>query len=164
MFNNSILNFIYSVVLVAITYAFCRYFNDIGMAGFYSKIQLSSLTPPNFVFPIVWIILYTLLIISFDMILNHPDKQQVWIPVQMFLVNLFLQIVWSFLFFAKGYFVMAFSVIVVLFFASLYLAQRYYYLNKIAAYMLVPYNLWILFAAYLNWAVVDLNGANYAFE
>lgn len=164
MFKNSILNFIYSVVLVGITYAFCRYFNDIGMAGFYHKIQLSSLTPPDYVFPIVWIVLYTLLIISFDMVLNHPDKQQVWIPVQMFLVNLFLQVVWSFLFFAKGYFVMAFSAVVVLFFASLYLTQRYYYLNKIAAYMLVPYNLWILFAAYLNWAVVDLNGANYTFE
>ena len=57
----------------------------------------------------------------------------------------------------------AFAVVVVLFFASLYLTQRYYYLNKAAAYMLVPYNLWILFAAYLNWAVVDLNGASYTF-
>lgn len=163
MFKNSILNFIYSVVLVGITYAFCRYFNDIGMQGFYNKIQLSSLTPPNYVFPIVWIILYTLLVISFDMILNHPDKQQVWIPVQMFIVNLFLQVVWSFLFFAKAYFMIAFAVIVVLFFASLYLTQRYYFLRKAAAYMLIPYNLWILFAAYLNWAVVDLNGADYTF-
>ncbi|MCQ2734789.1 MAG: tryptophan-rich sensory protein [Alphaproteobacteria bacterium] len=163
MFNNSVLNFVYSVVLVGITYAFCRYFNDIGMVGFYDKIQLSSLTPPNYVFPIVWIILYTLLVISFDMILNHPDKQQIWIPVQMYIVNLFLQVVWSFLFFAKAYFMIAFAVIVVLFFASLYLTQRYYYLKKTAAYMLLPYNLWILFATYLNWVTVDLNGASYTF-
>lgn len=161
MLNNSIVNFIYSLIIVLITAAFCSYFNDIGMQSFYNQIQLSSLTPPGYVFSIVWIALYTLLIIAFDMILNHPDKKQVWICIQMFLVNMFLQIVWSYLFFAKGYFVMSFAVLIILFFASLYLIQRFYYLSKTASLMVIPYSVWILFATYLNWVVVDLNGANY---
>ena len=163
MFENKYLNFVYSLVLVLITAGLNSYFNSVGMEAFYGELQLSALTPPNYVFPIVWAILYVLLILSFDMVLNHPDKKQVWIAAQLFITNMLLQVLWCFMFFFEAYFMVAFAVIVVLIFATLYLIQRFYYLRPVAAMMLIPYLLWLIFAAYLNWVVVDLNGTNYVF-
>lgn len=163
MFKNKYLNFIYSLVTVLIVAGLNSYFNQVGMLLFYDKIELSPLTPPDYVFPIVWGFLYILLILSYDMILGHPDKKQVWIAAQMFLVNMFLQVLWCFMFFFEAYFMVAFAVLVVLVFSTIYLMQRFYYLKPAAAYMLVPYLLWLIFAAYLNWVVVDLNGPNYIF-
>ena len=74
MFKNSFSNFAFSLTAVVITYLLCGYFNRIGMQNFYADIQKSALTPPNFVFPIVWTILYALMILAFDAVLNIQNK------------------------------------------------------------------------------------------
>lgn len=157
MFEKPWYNFLYSLFFVLITAAFCSYFNKIGMQNFYADINLSSLTPPNIVFPIVWTFLYVLLIFAFDMILNAENKALIKPVATMFTLNLFLQVLWTFVFFYNAYFFSAFIVLVILDFATAWLILLFYRINRVAAAMLVPYALWLLFATYLNWAVVVLN-------
>ena len=163
MFEKPLYNFLYSLTLVLITAAICSYFNHFGMQNFYSEINLSSLTPPNVVFPIVWTLLYASLVISFDMVLNHTDITKVRPAAQVFVLNLFLQALWTFVFFYNAYFLIGFAVLVVLDFVAAAMIKIFYNINKKAGLLLIPYMLWLLFATYLNWAVVNLNGATFIF-
>lgn len=161
MFEKPLYNFLYSLILVLITAAICSYFNRFGMQNFYSQINLSALTPPNIVFPIVWTCLYATLVISFDLVLNHGDKHKIRPAAQVFTLNLFLQALWTFVFFYNAYFLVGFAILVVLDFVTAAMMKMFYDVNKTAGLLLIPYMLWLLFATYLNWAVVDLNGATF---
>ncbi len=157
MFKNAYLNFFFSLITVVITAALCSWFNRIGMQNFYEQIQKSALTPPDIVFPIVWSVLYVLLVLAFDMVLNAenlPIRNQVWL----FLGNMLLQILWCYVFFAQGWFMLGFVVLIILDFATAILIEQFYEVNHTAAYLLLPYMAWLLFATYLNWTVVALNG------
>lgn len=163
MFEKPLYNFLYSLISVLLTAVVCSYFNRIGMQNFYSEINLSVLTPPNIVFPIVWTLLYAILVISFDLVLNHADKQKVRPAAQAFILNLFLQALWTFVFFYNAYFLVGFAILVVLDFVVAAMIKMFYDVNKTAGLLLIPYMLWLLFATYLNWAVADLNGATFIF-
>lgn len=160
MFEKPYMNFGFSLAAVMLTAGFCSFFNRVGMAWFYPYIERSALTPPNYVFPIVWLILYVLLVISFDRILNLPLSESKP-AVLNFIFNMFLQILWTYVFFYKGYFLLGFAVLVVMDFATALLLEQFYRLQHTAGYLLVPYMLWLLFATYLNWVVVQLNGNIY---
>ncbi|MBR1601659.1 MAG: tryptophan-rich sensory protein [Alphaproteobacteria bacterium] len=161
MFEKPLYNFLYSLILVLITAFICSYFNRIGMQNFYSEINLSSLTPPNIVFPIVWTILYATLVIAFDMVLNHADKLKIRPAAQVFTLNMFLQALWTYVFFYNAYFLVGFAVLVVLDFVTFAMIKIFYNINKKAGLLLLPYMIWLLFATYLNWAVTNLNGATF---
>ena len=157
MFQKPFYNFLYSLFLVLITAGFCSYFNRIGMENFYSSINLSTLTPPNMVFPIAWTVLYALLTFAFDLVLNSPNKSQIRPAATLFTFNLFLQVLWTYVFFYNAYFLGGFAVLVILDFAAALLIWRFYLVEHLAAWLLFPYFIWLLFATYLNWAVVILN-------
>ena len=158
MFAKPFYNFLYSLFLVAITAAFSSYFNRAGMQSFYPSLNVSVLTPPNFVFPIVWGFLYLLLIIAFDMVLNSGKSESVRQAATMFTLSMFLHVLWTYVFFYNAYFLTGFAVLVVLDFVTAVMLYYFYQVNKTAAIMLIAYFLWLLFATYLNWAIVDLNG------
>ena len=163
MSKSSILNFLNSLLLVAITALWCAFFNNVGMENFYNYIKLPSITPPNYVFPIVWIILYSLMAISYDLILNLNENIETKTASQLFVINLVLQIIWSFTFFFAAYFLIGFIILILLDFIVIAMIKTFYNLNKTAAFLLFPYFLWLLFATYLNWSITDLNGAVYLF-
>jgi len=157
MFDKPIYNFLYSLILVLITAAFCSYFNRVGMQNFYSELKLSVLTPPNIVFPIVWTVLYILLTMAFYYILNTADKTLIRPVATLFTFNLFLQVLWTFVFFYNAYFFSGFVILIILDFATGLLVWAFYKINRTAGLMLIPYFLWVIFATYLNWAIVVLN-------
>lgn len=163
MFEKPFYNFLYSLILVLITAFFCSYFTRIGLSEFYDDIKVSTLNPPNYVFPIVWTILYAVLVISFDLVLNHFEKSRIRPAAQIFTLNLFLQVLWTFAFFYNAYFMIGFAIIVVLDFVTVYMIKIFYSIHKISGLMLIPYLIWLLFATYLNWMVMDLNGISYNF-
>lgn len=158
MFAKPFYNFMYSLGLVFLTAALGSYFNNFGMNNFYNDLTLSSFNPPNYIFPWVWTILYVLMIIAFDRILNNENKPLVKVAHQWFIGNLFLQVLWTYLFFYCGYFVVALVILVLLDLATVILVWQFYKIDRPAAWMMLPYLLWIIFATYLNWAIVDLNG------
>lgn len=163
MFKNMVSRFLYAFLAVGVTAGLCGYLNDFGLNTFYTKIDLPVLTPPNNVFPIAWSILYILLIISTTMVLNTADTAKIKSALQIFWLNMLLQIIWTYIFFYSGMFLAGFFVIALLDFVTVLLLDSYYHLRKISGYLLLPYLFWLLFATYLNWGIIDLNGNAYIF-
>ena len=163
MFKNMVSRFLYAFLAVGVTAGLCGYLNDFGLNTFYTKIDLPVLTPPNNVFPIAWSILYILLIISTTMVLNTADTAKIKSALQIFWLNMLLQVIWTYVFFYSGIFLAGFFVLVLLDFITVLLIDAYFHLRKAAGYLLLPYLFWLLFATYLNWGVIDLNGNAYIF-
>ena len=161
MFKKPFYNFLLSFFLVLFTAGWCSYFNSFAMDGFYPQIQRSELTPPGYVFSIVWTLLYTLMVISLDILFNLKGEIKT-MAVQLFLFNLFLHIMWSFAFFYCGYFLVGLVIIIIMDVAALALTEVAYQANKTAGLLLLPYLAWIIFATYLNWIIFNLNGASFA--
>jgi len=156
MNRHPLTNFLTALSLVALTALWCGYYNRFAMENYYGSLVKPFLTPPDYIFPIVWAVLYILLIIAFDFILNGKNSS---FAVKLFMAVLLLQIFWSYLFFYKGLFLVGFAVIAVKCFVTAATLNEFYHRNRFAGLLLVPYLLWVLFAAYLNWGVADLNGA-----
>ena len=113
-----------------------------------------SITPPNFVFPIVWNILYLLIAISlysaWTNIKTKKDKNQKKKIAIVFGINLILNVVWSLLFFTLQLPLFAFIVLIAIWltiFAMMFVVKK---VSKISAWMLVPYAVWVGFAGVLN--------------
>lgn len=157
MFQKPFYNFLYSLFLIMLTAGFCSYFNRVGMVTFYENINLSGFTPPNMVFPIVWAILYALLVFAFDAVLNYARKDRIRPAATLFTLNLFLQVLWTFVFFYNAAFFSGFIVLVILDFVTAVMIWLFYQISRAAGIALIPYFIWLLFATYLNWAVVVLN-------
>ena len=163
MFNNVLTRFLYAFSAVGVTAGLCGYLNDFGLNTFYSQINLPVFTPPNNVFPSVWGVLYVLLIVSTAIILSSDDKPKIKYALQIFWLNMLLQIIWTYVFFYEGMFLAGFFVLMLLDFITVLLIDAYFHLRKIAGYLLLPYLFWLLFASYLNWGIIDLNGNAYIF-
>ena len=82
------------------------------------------------------------------------QKQNV---IAIFGVQLILNVLWSFVFFGLKFPGLAFFELLALWFAVLYLIVNFYRISKTAAYLLLPYMLWISFAVYLNFSIWQLN-------
>lgn len=163
MFAQPIQNFIYSFIIVAVSAIFSSYFNSVGMDDFYSLIQVSDLTPPDYVFPIVWFFLYILLINAFYMVLMTPKANKTLLKAANFLFigNMFLQSLWCYVFFFCGHFLAGLVVITVLDIVTLVMMEVFHKLHKYAGLILFPYLIWVFFASYLNWCVIEFNGIAY---
>lgn len=158
MKKNLLKNFLYSLVSVVFTAFLCARLNRFAMENYYGSLSKPFLTPPDFVFPLVWTVLYALLIMALDFILNLKNGKNSY-AVKLFAAGLVLQVVWSYVFFYKGLFLVGFAVIVIMCFLAAVTTKEFYYLHKIAGLLMVPYVIWLLFAAYLNWGMADLNGS-----
>ena len=108
-----------------------------------------SITPPNYVFPIVWNILFLLIIISFYLVLSNSkkDRKKVYF---VFYLNFILNILWSIIYFGLKNPLLSFIEIIILW-GSIWLMVVYSKtINKTASYLLIPYLLWVAFAGVLN--------------
>jgi len=152
-----VINFAISFVLVAITAALSSYLSYLGVDTFYDSLNLPPLNPPNTVFRVVWPILYVLMIVSFYMILSKENNRN---PILLFIGQLVLHILWCYLFFTKGLFMFGFVDLVLLIWTVFAMIKSFYELEHTAAYLQIPYLVWLLFAAYLNVGVWYLNGAS----
>jgi len=104
-------------------------------------------TPPKYVFPIVWTILYILLIIVFKNILDSKNK----FLIGLFALNLILNILWTYFYFKKRDIINAFIIILLILISSIII----FYKNDKNKNIYAPYVLWISFATYLNYKSID---------
>lgn len=146
--------FFYSFFSVMLTAYVCSIFTDIGIKQWYDGVEKPFLTPPNIVFPIVWSVLYVLLAISTFMVLRDADSYNRKKANNIFIIQLFLQILWCFTFFAQGHLGLGFAVIILLDVCVFRMVSVYSKINKTASYMLYPYYWWLLFATFLNFNFV----------
>lgn len=155
---NNFIKFLYSFLAVVVTALIASYFVDVGMQLFYPQLQLPPMTPPDNIFPIVWSLLYVLMIFSYYMILKSNETMRVQSASLLFLGQLFLQMVWAFMFFYSAYFLYGLIVILLLLWTVWVMIRKFKIINPAAAYLQYPYFVWLLYATYLNIGVVYLNG------
>ena len=116
----------------------------------YDKIEKSPLTPPKYVFGIVWPILYLLMFVSFNLVYRNEKCYQFCDPLKYFMVQFVLNITWTTLFFKyKMTKTALFSLFIMIMFTLITILQ-FYQISNVAAYLLIPYLLWICFASYLT--------------
>lgn len=133
-------------------------FTSPSIPVWYATLQKPFFSPPNWIFAPVWILLFTLMGISLYLILieNLHDKA-VKIGLVIFSIQLILNISWSYLFFNLQNILFALFEIIILWFAIVLTIYQFQKINKKSAYLLMPYLLWVTFAAILNFAIWRLN-------
>jgi tryptophan-rich sensory protein len=118
-------------------------------SGWYEKVK-PSITPPNFVFPIVWTILFILIALSLYLAWIHGDSNQRVVIAISFGLNFFFNIAWSAFYFGMKNILMGFVDIMFLWLSVILLLKVTYKIDRKSFYLLVPYFLWVSFAAILN--------------
>jgi len=105
-----------------------------------------SITPPDWVFPIAWNILFLLIAVSFYFVLVKKDKKS----IIFFAINFILNVLWSIFYFGLKNPLLAFIEIILLWLSIIFMIKFSYKIDKKSAYLLIPYLLWVSFAAVLN--------------
>ena len=154
----SLQNFIYALLSVAIVAIISSYFTRHGIAAWYHNAVPSRFTPPDSVFPVVWSVLYFLMVLSFYGILQLPDKNQTLDARLIFLSQLLLNIVWCFSFFYAKQLAAGFCIILVLDYLVYRTIAAFRKLRPISAFLLYPYFLWLGYATFLNLIFIINNG------
>ena len=131
-------------------------FTNMGMDN-YRLVEKPTLTPPEIVFPIVWTILYTLMGISAARIWIASEDRGRNGGLLLYAIQLVVNFFWSIVFFNLQAYGFAFFWLLILWLLVLLMIISFSKTDKIAAYLQIPYFLWLTFAAYLNFMVWMLN-------
>lgn len=123
----------------------------------YQLLNKSLLTPPSFVFSIVWPILYVMMGISLYLFLQHGLNKEKRFILWIFVIQLILNLLWSPVFFVWQNIVLAFIIIIVLIILVLINIILFSKYSKPSAILLIPYLFWLMFAGYLNFEIIRLN-------
>jgi translocator protein len=133
-------------------------FTSPSIPTWYASLQKPNFNPPNWVFAPVWTILFLLMGISLYSVWSKGLRdKKVKTAVFIFAIQLILNMLWSFLFFGLQSPLYAFIEIIILWLVILLTITSFYKISKIAGYLLLPYILWVSFAAVLNFSILVLN-------
>lgn len=122
----------------------------------YKNLNKPPLSPPGQLFPIVWTILFVLMGIASYIVCETRDDDRTEALI-LYGVQLFVNIGWSVIFFNFGTLWLAFFWLMLLWVLIIFTISRFYQVNTAAAWLMVPYLLWVTFAAYLNIAIAIMN-------
>lgn len=137
-----------------------------GLAGFISRNSMSSfeqlikppLSPPGWLFPIVWTILYTMMgFASYLIYTSDAPKETIEHALRLYGWQLIFNFFWSIWFFNFQLYFFSFIWLVILWLLILATMISFSRISKPAAYLMLPYLLWVTFAGYLNLFIAILN-------
>lgn len=128
-----------------------------GMEAF-ATVNKPPLSPPGFLFPVVWTILYTLMgIASYLVFCSGQNNEDITDALIVYALQLTFNFFWSFFFFGLEWYLFSFFWLLLLWGLILYTILLFYRLSQTAAYLLIPYLLWVTFAGYLNLGIALFN-------
>ena len=124
----------------------------------YKVINQPPLSPPAWVFPLVWTVLYLLMgEASYRILISEKEPRQVKNALIAYGIQLGINFVWPLVFFGGEMYLTAFFVLIALWVAIFITMRRFAQLDETAGDLLLPYILWVTFAGYLNLGVFLLN-------
>lgn len=126
-----------------------------GLAA-YDQLVQPPLTPPAWVFPVVWSILYVLMGVGAVRVWRSNNAGRTR-ALSLFFVQLFFNFFWSVWFFGNQWYLFAFLWLLILIAAVFCMLRAFYQVDRNAGLLQIPYLIWCLFAAYLNFAFWILN-------
>lgn len=152
------LKLVSAIVISEFAGALGSIFTAPSITGWYAALTKPEFSPPNWVFGPVWITLYALMGSAAFLIWKKGlGRQDVKIALCIFLGQLVLNTFWSFIFFSLRSPVGAFVEIIFLWLAILATIFAFAKISKLAAWLLLPYIVWVTFAAYLNYSIWVIN-------
>ena len=128
-----------------------------SIGSWYVTLNKPFFNPPNYLFGPVWTTLYILMGISFFIILQSPISTLRKKATRVFYVQLFLNFCWSFIFFKFQLLGFALIEIIIMWVAILSMILVFKKINILAAYLQIPYLIWVSFATLLNASLWWLN-------
>lgn len=124
----------------------------------FEALNQPPLSPPGWLFPIVWTILYTLMGISAYLIkVADASTEEIDDALTIYRYQLIVNFLWPVFFFNFGWYLFAFIWLILLWILVIFMIRKFYTISKPAAYLNIPYLIWLTFAAYLNFGVWWLN-------
>ena len=124
----------------------------------FAMVNKPALSPPAILFPIVWTVLYTLMGISFYFVVNSDtNKEKMQSAIRLYGLQLVVNFLWPTFFFNFQWYLFSFIWLLFLWVLVLLMVIKFFSINKVAAWINIPYLIWLIFAAYLNWAIFLLN-------
>ncbi len=125
----------------------------------YDNLIVPNIAPPSWLFPIVWTLLYTLMGIGAALIYKRriTDTLAVRGALSTYAITLVLNFAWSIIFFNANAFLLAFLWLILLLYFIVKTILEYRKIEPVAAYLQIPYALWVAFAGYLNISIYLLN-------
>ena len=134
--------------------AFAALLSRGGMDTFES-LEKSPLSPPGWLFPVVWTLLYILMGIASYLVLTSGKNYGTAITV--YAVQLIVNFLWPIIFFNLELYLFAFVWLAALWLLILFTAVLFYRISAPAGYLMIPYLVWVTFAGYLNYSIYLLN-------
>ncbi len=122
----------------------------------YAQMAKPPLAPPSWLFPVVWTILFILMGIASYLIYmsGNPEKKS---ALFFYGAQLVVNFVWPIIFFNFGKYLFAFIWLMFLWVWVIIMNVKFYRINRSAGLMIIPYVIWLTFAAYLNFFAYYLN-------
>jgi len=132
----------------------------VGADAWYQGLNRSVLNPPNWVFSVVWTLLFALMGVAAYLIWekkSHDKTRSADAALEVLVMQMVLNILWSILFFVLHDPIAALCEMFALWLAIAWLVCRASLVSRLAGWLLLPYLLWVSFAIYLNYSIVLLN-------
>lgn len=155
--NKSKLRFIIALLLPIAVGGVSAFITKDSM-NLYQEITKPPLSPPSIVFPIAWAILYLMMgAASYLATTSKKKGSDIFIANIWYILQLTMNFFWSIIFFGLKLYLLAFVWLIFMYIAIIICTRDYFRISKLAGWMMVPYIIWMGFAAYLNLAIVILN-------
>lgn len=132
-------------------------FSRNGMEGFQENVTQPLLSPPMILFPVVWTVLYILMGVGAARVYLEGAKVGKNRCLNLYVVQLVFNFFWSLIFFNARAYGFAFLWLLILLFLVIWMTFCFWKTDKLSGILQIPYILWLLFAAYLNFAIWQLN-------
>ena len=124
----------------------------------FAALDQPPLSPPGWLFPVVWTVLYTLMgIASYVVLETTCDPEEKKRAFKVYFLQLGFNFFWSIIFFTLGAYEIAFGWLLALLAIIVVNTVRFYKINSWAGILMIPYIAWVLFAGYLNLGIAYLN-------
>ena len=162
MFFNKIIKSLFSpvigwIIVFELISAAIGFSTRPGMYPWYIDLKKSSLTPPGYIFSIVWPILYCSLAILGYRLYRKRKSPDTIILIKLYWVQMTLNWLWSYIFFNLHFTGTALLILVIIVNINIYIILKLIKLNIRDFYIILPYFLWICFASYLNAVILAIN-------
>jgi len=145
------------IILINLLGSIGAIFTSTGQGTWFEKLKKPSFNPPNWLFGPAWALLFTLMGIALYFVITSQNSQVKTLALTFFIIQMILNILWSFLFFKSQNPLGAFIEIIILIIMIITTIFFFYKTNKISGYLLIPYLLWTSFASILNYNLWKLN-------
>ncbi len=155
---NNTIKLIISIAIPVLIGGLSGFFTASGVYSWYQTIQKPSWNPPSWIFAPVWTTLYVMMGISLFLVWKADATAQIKRKaIVLFSIQLALNFSWSLIFFSLQQPGWALVEIIVMWFFILLTILAFAPINRIAAWLLVPYISWVSFATILNYTLWKLN-------